>query len=327
MLKKILKYIIITLFSIVVAKWILTIFPSNHTVQDNIKIVEIKKINEIKIDISFKNIESKIISELDDTQQDINNYINDSMTQFNKESKYRLSKEDGFLDWLFGWGTGYKLVWKKLKGLAGSNDNEIVAVENKFKSDVLQYDSILENINQYSKNRLEDFYKNITLIIINDINTKIANIKTIDNTTIVTNLKNEELPWGKYIVQTGTNTFELATLITTDRTLAVVIGSKVTTILGPKVLGIVSAKAVTIVASKVASVVGLVFVPIIDYALNEGTKKLQYDDTKIQFEDAIDEISDDLSIQLKNSYQNKLLDIKNEIAIELNKKITLKGKQ
>ncbi len=58
-------------------------------------------------------------------------------------AKYNLSKEDGFLDWLFGWGTGYQMIWKKLKSYAGSEDNEIKLVENKFKEDVLNYESIL----------------------------------------------------------------------------------------------------------------------------------------------------------------------------------------
>ena len=86
-------------------------------------------------------------------------------------------------------------------------------------------------------------------------------------------------------------------------------------------------KAATIIAGKVASAVGIIFAPIIDYTLNEAAKALQYDSTKKQFEDSIDDIASTLKEETKKEYHNQLLEIKNEITEELNKTISIKGKK
>ena len=282
---------------------------------------------EVEITLSFNHLEKEISNELNDVQSDIDTYIEASMNQFNKESKYRLNKKDGFLDWVFGWGTGYKLIWKKLKGLAGSNDNEIEAVQNEFMNEVIQYKKVLKKIHEYSQNRIVDFYKSTSKIVIKDIDNKIKTIEKINDITYFSDISKNDLPWGKYIVQTGKDSFELTQFVTTDLTIATVIGAKVATILGPKVLGIISAKAAAIVAGKVASVVGLIFAPIIDYAFNETAKFLQYDNTKIQFESAIDEITKDMTAKLKDEYNKRLLKIKKNIALELHKTLIIKGRQ
>ena len=88
-----------------------------------------------------------------------------------------------------------------------------------------------------------------------------------------------------------------------------------------------AAKAATIIAGKVASAFGIIFAPIIDYTLNEAAKALQYDSTKKQFEDSIDDITSTLKEETKKEYHNQLLEIKNEITEELNKTISIKGKK
>lgn len=326
-----LKYIIITLFFIVISKWIINFLPSSYDEKNGIKIKEVITQNitkQINIDITFKHLEPRILIEYEETKSDINSYIDVKINKFQENSKYRLSKEDGFLDWLFGWGTGYKLIWKKTKGWFDSEDNEIKTVEEKFKTEVILYDNLIVDINNYSKNRINDFYKSTVDIIVEDVNNNIKNLKEDKNIKNLTSIKSVDLPWGKYITQVGTNSFEVGTIfLASELTITTVVGSKVATILGPKVLGIVSAKAATIIAGKVASAVGLVFAPLIDYGLNEGVKALKIDETRKEFENAIDEIATDLKESISTEYTNQLIIVKNNVSSELNKQIKLKGEK
>ena len=318
------KYIIIVIFLIVISKWVITFLPSSY--QENGVLIKEKKetAKEIELDISFKNLEKPINNEYGLAQKDITKFIEEEIEKFNNTAKTNLSKKDGFLDWLFGWGTGYKMIWKKLKGYTGSEDNEIKFVEEKFKTDVLNYEDVIQKINNYSKNRINDFYKTILTIMLKDISEKVNQIKEQKSDYNSQEIYKQDLPWGKYITQLGTNGFEASTVVATDLTVATVIGGKVASVLGPKVLGIVSAKAATIIAGKVAAGVGLVFAPIIDYGLNEGAKMLQYEDTKEQFEESIDAITKELTLEIKEEYDNQLIEIKNEINKELNKTISIR---
>ena len=319
---KFLKYTLIAIFSIIIAKWLITLLPSSYTEKDSFKVNKTEELKEIKIDISFRHLERPINDELKKAQKDIDKFTDQKINEFNDTAKYNLSKEDGFLDWLFGWGTGYQMIWKKLKSYAGSEDNEIKFVENKFKEDVLNYENILKEINDYSKNRINDFYTTSLSIVLNDIEKKNIQLKEYKSEYTFQDIENQNLPWGKYITQLGTNGFEVSTIVAST-----IIGKKVATVLGPKVLGVVSAKAATIIAGKVASAVGIIFAPIIDYTLNEAAKALQYDSTKKQFEDSIDDIASTLKEETKKEYHNQLLEIKNEITEELNKTISIKGKK
>lgn len=324
---KFLRYLIIGIFLVILAKWIFAILPSNYTEIDSFQIDEIEESKEIKINISFRHLEEPINNELEKAQKDIDKFIDQKINEFNNAAKYNLSKKDGFLDWLFGWGTGYQMMYYKGKGLLGSEDNEIKFVEEKFKVDVLNYENVLREINDYSKNRINDFYTTSLSILLNDIKKKNIQLKEYKNEYNLQEIENKNLPWGKYITQLGTNGFEVSTVVASDVAIATVIGGKVATVLGPKVLGVVSAKAATIIAGKVASAVGVIFAPIIDYALNEGAKALQYDSTKKQFEESIDDITSTLKEETKKEYHNQLLEIKNEISEELNKTISIKGKK
>ena len=326
---KFLKYTLIAIFSIIMAKWLITLLPSSYTEKDSFKVNKTEELKEIKIDISFRHLERPINDELKKAQKDIDKFTDQKINEFNDTAKYNLSKEDGFLDWLFGWGTGYQMIWKKLKSYAGSEDNEIKFVENKFKEDVLNYENILKEINDYSKNRINDFYTTSLSIVLNDIEKKNIQLKEYKSEYTFQDIENQNLPWGKYITQLGTDGFEVSTIVASDLAISTIIGGKVATVLGPKVLGVVLTKAVTtMISAKVAfDVRRIIFALIIDYTLNEAAKALQYDSTKKQFEDSIDDIASTLKEETKKEYHNQLLEIKNEITEELNKTISIKGKK
>ena len=318
---KIIKYTIIAIFLIVVSKWILTLLPSSYS--NNGTIIE-KTETSIKVEHTFKNLKGDIKKDFDNVEKDINSYIEDKIRELNKTAKYNLSKEDGFLDWFFGWPTGYKMVYYKVKGHIGFEDNEIKLVEEKFSEIVFDENElkpILDDINSYSKMRIEDFYKSTFQKILKDIANKEEHIKEYK----IENIDSVNLPWGKYLTQLGTNSFELATAFGVGATVSAVIGAKVGTIIGPKVLGIVTAKVATVVAGKIATLSSLIFAPIVDYALNEGVKAFQIDDTRRDFENAIDDITQSVEKSVKDEYSNYILVLKKEIDEELDKTIILKG--
>lgn len=340
---KIIKYTIIAIFLIIVSKWILTLLPSSYS--NNGTIIE-KTETSIKVEHTFKNLKGDIKKDFDDVEKDINSYIEEKVSSLNKAAKYNLSKKDGFLDWFFGWWTGYKMVFHKVKGYMdfdcfeqvsmwclGYNEakkyidfkyNEINLVEESFSEIVFDENElkpILDDINSYSKMRIEDFYKSTFQKILKDIANKEEHIKEYK----IENIDSVNLPWGKYLTQLGTNSFELATAFGVGATVSAVIGAKVGTIIGPKVLGIVTAKVATVVAGKIATLSSLIFAPIVDYALNEGVKAFQIDDTRKDFENAIDDITQSVEKSVKDEYSSYILELKKEIDEELDKTIILKG--
>ena len=105
---KIIKYTIIAIFLIVVSKWILTLLPSSYS--NSGTIIE-KTETSIKVEHTFKNIRVDIQKDFDNVEKDINSYIEEKVSDLNKTAKHNLSKKDGFLDWFFGWSTGYKMVY------------------------------------------------------------------------------------------------------------------------------------------------------------------------------------------------------------------------
>ncbi|MDK2080131.1 hypothetical protein [Aliarcobacter butzleri] len=316
------KYISLIIFFIIVAKWILTFLPSSYSTKG---IVLEQTDTTIKVKYTFKNLKGTINEDFEDVQNDINDYIEKKMAELNQLAKYNLSKEDGgFLDWFFGWRTGYQMIYYKLKGYVGFDNNEIKFVEKNFTQIVLEEDKIkiiLEDINNYSKLRIEDFYKSTFEKVLKDIKRKKNSIQDYK----IDNINTINLPWGKYITQLGTNSFELATAIGVGSTVSAVIGAKVATIIGSKVFGIVTAKVATTIASKIATLFSIMFAPVVDYALNEGVKELQIDDTKKEFESAIDDITTSIKNLIQNEYSNYLVEISKEIDNELDKNIILEG--
>ena len=122
---KIIKYTIIAIFLIIVSKWILTLLPSSYS--NSGTIIE-KTETSIKVEHTFKNLKGDIKKDFDDVEKDINSYIEEKVSSLNKAAKYNLSKKDGFLDWFFGWWTGYKMVFHKVKGYMDFDCSEWVSM-------------------------------------------------------------------------------------------------------------------------------------------------------------------------------------------------------
>jgi len=288
-----------------------------------------KKLKEVELSLNFKDLKPKIEEEYESAKKDIESYINEQINLQKKEAKYRLTKEDGFLDWLFGYWTGWKMMYKKVKGLLGSKDNEIKMVSDKFKKDVINpgLNDMFENINNYAKNRMEDYYKSVINLTIDYINEYISNLQQQGYTDI--NIDKNSIPWSQYIVARGGDVLAAAEIggLGIGAMVGKYVGSKVAAIIGPKLLGLVEAKTATIIAGKVASIFEFALAPVIDVVANEAVKKLKYDETKKNFEEAIDNIFDNIEREIKYNVNENLIKIKNQIYEELNKQVIIKAKE
>ena len=332
-MKKYLKYLIIGIFALVISKWIIVFLPSNSSDFRVVKEVSYKQdnktIKEVQLSLDLSALKPQIEKEYQLAKEDVHNYIVQQMNEQKKESKYRLTKEDGFLDWLFGYWTGWEMMWKKLKGFFGSSDNEVKLVSDNFESMVINpgLSNRLKNINSYTKNRIDDYYKNVITITIHYINQNIAKLKQQGYTNI--HIYKNTIPWSQYVVARGGEVLVITkgTGLGMGIMVGKYVGSKVAAIIGPKLLGIVEAKTASIVAGKIVSIFEFVLAPIIDYAANEAVKAAKYDETKRSFSKIIDDIFYDMTNQIDNKANNSLIKVKNKIYEELNKQVVITTKE
>lgn len=334
--KKIFIYLMSAMFAIIISKWIILEFvPASSngiSIDTNTSTKEISKQEpipkDITITVDFLPLQEKIEKEYEIVRKDIDRYVGEELEKQKQRSYYELSKEDGFLDWIFGYFTGYKMMWKKIKGVFGSDDNEVKMVSDKFQQDVMQPNlhTSLAMIQSYINNRIDDYYKNVILMTSQYMNDKIKKLKAEGYSDI--RLDENTIPWSKYIVTGSSDGFILAELAGVTSVSAVAgkfVGAKVATFLGPKMIGLLSAKTASVVASKIAASFSLIFAPIVDYAVNEGTKLVKYKDTKKMFEGMVSDILNENKTDILNKSHNILVEVKNVIYEELNKKAKIQG--
>ncbi|MFY9100061.1 hypothetical protein OZY48_03270 [Aliarcobacter cryaerophilus] len=263
-------------------------------------------INDKKQD-SLK-LKSSIKKELDVVQYDINQFIKEKIEHLNRQSKYNLSKEDGFLDWYFSSETEYEIIKYKTIDIFGSEYNETHYIGENFSKIIFdeEINKILNDIDNYSRLRIEDFYKSTFDKILNHI--KFVKAYRKDHT--IDNINNIDLVWGKYLIQISLDSYEYLTLFGNNKITFKINGSKV--------LGIVTKKVLSKL-SKRAPYIGTIFIFFSDYIINEGFKAIQIDDTRKDFEKAIDEITKSLEKSIKDEYDTYFLEFRKEVDLELSK--------
>lgn len=331
-MKKIFKYILVAVFSIVVSKWIILEFiPSSYNsniVENRSDIKMHKEREEVELKIDYTVLSEDIEEEFKSAKVDIDQYIEEEIEDQKSRCYNELSRDDGFLDWIFGYFTGYKMMWKKLKGFFGSDDNEIKMVSDKFQKDIIDknYNTMIGNIQDYAKNRIDDSYKSVLALTTEHINHKVKELKTQGYGEIKTEKNN--IPWGKYLISQTSDGFvvaELTGITSVSLVAGKVVGAKVAALLGPKMLALVGAKTATVVAGKIASAFSLIFAPLVDWGLNEGSKMYQYNDTKKDFEHIVDGILSETKSNIKQKTDQVLAVAKKSIYDELNRQTTIRG--
>lgn len=263
-------------------------------------------INDKKQD-SLK-LKSSIKKELDVVQYDINQFIKEKIEHLNRQSKYNLSKEDGFLDWYFSSETEYEIIKYKTIDIFGSEYNETHYIGENFSKIIFdeEINKILNDIDNYSRLRIEDFYKSTFDKILNHI--KLVKAYRKDHT--IDNINNIDLVWGKYLIQISLDSYEYLTLFGNNKITFKINGSKV--------LGIVTKKVLSKL-SKRAPYIGAILMLLNDDIINEGFKAIQIDDTRKDFEKAIDDITKSFEIRIKDEYDTYFLEFRKEVDIELSK--------
>lgn len=337
--RKTMRYVFLFLISIIISKYLILWFlpissAPTASVEKKVQIPgEVSSSpepdkKEVKLTIDYSGIKQKVESEYQTALNDIDGYINEQIDGQRDSAYYQLTKEDGFLDWIFGYFTGYKMMWKKIKGAFGSNDNEVKMVSDKFLSDVVNpnYNTMVPNIQSYSANRIDDYYKSIVTITSKYLNEKTADLKQQGYSNI--KIEQASVPWSKYIVSIsvdGLALFELTGVTSVSVLAGKVVGAKVAVLLGPKMLGLITAKSATVAAGKITASFSLIFAPLVDVAMNEASKQIQYDNTKKDFEKMIDNILKDSKKDIGHQVHAALREVKDTIYKELNKQTQIKA--
>ena len=323
---KIVNYILLFIIALIVAKYIVVYFiPSSQEKSITLQHKEVKKIK--KITINYEKLKPEIEKEYNLALKDIYNYTDDALNKQKQTAYYNLSKKDGFLDWIFGWIEGYKIMWHKIKGWFGSKDNEKKLVADKFDKMVIKpgMDTTLKDIQNYTKQRINDYIQGVVVITTNYLNSKIKRLK---DEGYKVEINSSSIPFAKYGVSLGVNAADLTGITEgIGITMSKVIESKLGSLLGAKAATIIEAKTASIIAAKIASAFELLLAPVIDYAANETVKEMEYDKTKKAFEGIIDNVFKEINYQLKTQAQNSLNEANNIVIEELNRKTVIKGRK
>jgi hypothetical protein len=112
-LKKFFKNLILIIIALVIAKWIIMFVPSASNNVNNSIVTQKEKIEnnrqtekkEVELNINFDKLRPQIEEEYEKAKQDIYNYIDKKIYERKEISKERLTREDGFLDWIFDYFT------------------------------------------------------------------------------------------------------------------------------------------------------------------------------------------------------------------------------
>lgn len=334
---KFLKYLLILLFSIIIAKYLVLWFLPASKMPETTETVSTPATTtmktqpapkEVTLNIDLAPLQETIGREYKMTQKDIHDYIKEQIERQRQSAYYNLTRDDGFLDWVFGWGTGYKMMYKKIKGAFGSDDNEVKMVSEKFQKDVISpnFSTMTSNIQNYAANRSEDFYKSAVIQTSKYLNEKIREFKKQGYSDIKVEPAN--VPWGRYISVGGSDGFALLELTGVTGVSAIAgkfIGAKIAAVIGPKMLALVGTKTAAVVGSKIAASFSIIFAPLVDYLVNEGTKVLMYDNTKKEFESVINDILYNTQRDITHQVDRSLTEIKNDVFAEINKQINIKA--
>jgi len=90
-------------------------------------------------------------------------------------------------------------------------------------------------------------------------------------------------------------------------------------------LALVGSKTAAVVGSKIAASFSLIFAPLVDYLVNEGTKEVMYNSTRREFESVVDDILDNTQKDITEQVDRSLIDIKNDVFTEINKQVNIKA--
>ncbi len=332
---KTLKFTIITLLIVVAVKWILLIFPTHFTksdtIEDNATVYVDKKTVTKTIVIDYSVLMPEAKKEIEEMDRDIGKFINEQLGQIEEEMIYGLDREDGFLDWIYGWGTGYRLVWNTLTGWVNDSDDAEELVKRKFHSFVVKYANISGKvilINDYITRRQNEFYVTVLDMV---KHTTEKNLASVDFK--FEEISTQYLPWGKYVMQgaidVGATSIGLG---------AGTLGSKVivSKLAAEKTGSAVIGKLGTMVGAKAASATVSIFIDIstlgigilVDYLFSEGYEAMNRESEREKYMYIIHSVvHNQIGISLYRTRSELKGTVLHNVVKELNKTLRVKVAQ
>jgi len=215
-----------------------------------------------------------------------------------------------------------------------SKKDDVDYVKHHFNKKVVKKALLKQKLNlidKYAQNKIKDFYLQTFVIIQNNINDQIKMLKSQGVKDI--KVDTTQIPYAKYVTASMIDGYFVyqglgvagGALGGAKIASSKVVASKAGSMAGSKVGSIVGSKIASLAASKVGAVVSFGIGIIVDIGLNEAVKQVKYDKTKKSFKKAIDKYVNQLYIEISNTQNQYLYDIKNSIITELNKQVTIKG--
>ena len=334
--KSITRWMIAIVLALLITKWIVLWFipasvqPEHKSSIQTPEVHPVNSVEKVTLNIDMSPLKTRVEKAYISAKKDIIHYVDDQIGLQKGYSNTRLTKEDGFLDWIFGWGTGYNLMYKKIKGSFGSKDNEVNMVSNKFKNEVMNpgIKEMMHRIQQYAENRMDDYRKSTIVMTKDYLDTEIAMLKFKEYRHLVVDEKT--IPLSRYLILSASDGFilaEMTGLTGVSLVAGKMVGAKVSTVLGPKMLGLLTTKASAIVAGKVAAFSSLIFAPLVDYLFNEASKEYHYADTRKMFSKMIAEMFLETEKSVKVQLIRALDDVHNTLYSEINTNLTVTGEK
>ena len=285
----------------------------------------------------------KIEAEYQKMSKDIERLRLEAENEIEIKMLYQLDREDGYLDWLYGWGTGYKMIGHWIGGETGISQNAQEYLAESFNSIVIKEsnpDLVIKKMQNRIRLRIEDYYRSILNIISKEISNLDATLKS-KNMRAVLNIN--ELPWGKYLAQGAIDlggadigitavSVILMKLISNKAiagsslkiaSLSVAKGSSI--VATKSAISILGAKVVTIASSKVVVFVSsLGFGAIMDYLFNKGYEELNRKDERERYIEIIRKIAhQDYGRAMKRYTDTILQNLYEEMKTQSKKKIII----
>jgi len=324
-----LKYTIVFIILLVVGKWAIFIYSEHAMKERSSKVsaevkIEVKRTEESRqVEIAYHTLLPKAEKTLEKSDQEIAAYIDERLKIIESNMVYGLTREDGFLDWIYGWGTGWKIAGNAIFGCFSDKDKVKMLVEKHFHELVTDSASMhaqITQINDFTKRRLDEFY--VTVLDMVGKKTKVELHRTGIS---LERVEVTQIPWGKYAIQGVLDTGGLSAVgfgagsLGSKVALGKIAGGKSASMISAKISSIVGAKVTSSVASIAVDVASLGIGIAVDYLFSEGYEALNRDEDEKKYRRIIHELVYGELAKSLHAYRKEVIDtaygnIKEELA-------------
>jgi hypothetical protein len=160
-----LRYATIVLLFLVAFKWIVLLLVDHNMVP----VVNATKKETVtkhitphpKVEVDFSLLKPKAEQMLSILEKDLQEQQSKLLDDMKRRMLQNLDREEGFLDWLYGWGTGWKMVMHAAWGLTDEKESAEAFVEEHFRQMVIMRadpEFFTGRMVSFAKERTKDFF-------------------------------------------------------------------------------------------------------------------------------------------------------------------------